>query len=68
MLYEQRTIPNFRKSTFRTCRHGVPVANRLWGPNARDGFPYMQPTDGWRDLQTTIHLLPTVDSRNYFRM
>ena len=27
--------------TFGACRCGVPIANRLWGPHARDGFPYL---------------------------
>ena len=36
-----------------------------WSPNARDGFPYMQPTNRWRNLQTAIHCLLTVDSWNY---
>ena len=37
----EETIPNLRKSTFGTCGCGVPIANRLWSPNARDGFPYL---------------------------
>ena len=41
----KETISNFGKSTFRTYGYGVPVANCFWGPNARDGFPYVQPTD-----------------------
>ena len=24
-----------------TCGCGVPIVNRLWSPNARDGFPYL---------------------------
>ena len=30
------------------------------------GFLTCKPTDRWRNLQTTIHRLPTVDSWNYF--